>query len=143
MKTAVIGMGNPLKKDDNTGNIVVDELGKVIKDKNFVFIKAFLTPENYLLPLKKSKPKKIYIIDAVEFKGRIGEVKLFNLEDINQSRATTHNIPVTFYKNYFPNTIIKLVGIKVKDTGFGEELSKDLKNKLDDILKKVKKIISQ
>lgn len=142
MITAVIGIGNPLKKDDNIGNLITEKLGKEIKDKNFMFIKAYLTPENYLLLLKKEEPKKVYIIDAVEFKGEAGDVKVFNLDEINQSRITTHNISVTIYQDYFPNSIIKLIGIKVKDVNFGEELSKEIKDKLDSIIKEVKKIIS-
>jgi len=143
METAVIGMGNPLKKDDNIGNLIVDKLSKEVKDKNFSFIKAYLTPENYLLPLKKEKPKTVYIIDAVEFEGVTGEVKTFNLDDISLSNVTTHNIPVTVYKDYFPHTIIKLIGIKVKDVSFGEELSKEIEDEFSNILEKVKEIISQ
>lgn len=142
MRIAVIGIGNPLKKDDNIGNIIIEKLCKEIKDKNFVFIKAYLTPENYLSLLKKEKPKNVYIIDAVEFKGAVGEVKVFNLNEINQSRVTTHNIPIAIYQDYFPNSIIKLIGIKVKDVSFGEELSKEIKDKFDIIIKEVKRIIS-
>lgn len=140
---AVIGIGNPLKKDDNIGNLTVEKLSKEIKNKDFIFIKAYLTPENYLMPLKKSKLKAIYFIDAVDFQGLIGEVKLFDLNEIQNLSTSTHNIPITIYKKYFPNTEIKLLGIKVKDTGFGEGLSKEIKDELDNILEKVKKIISQ
>lgn len=140
---AVIGMGNPLKKDDNIGNLIVEKLNEEIKEENFLFIKVYLTPENYLMPLKKSKPKTIYIIDAVEFQGQTGEVKVFNLNEIEKIKATTHNIPITVYQNYFPDTNIKLVGIKVKDINFGEELSKEIKEKFNNILKEIKNIISQ
>lgn len=142
MKTAVIGLGNPLKKDDNIGNVIIEKLEKEVKGKNLVFIKAYLTPENYLLLLKKDEPENVYIIDAVEFEGKVGDVKVFNLDEINQSRITTHNIPVNIYQDYFPNSVIKLIGIKVKDVSFGEELSKEIKDKLEDIFKEVKKIIS-
>lgn len=135
-------MGNPLKKDDNIGNLIVDNLSQEIKDKNFVFIKAYQTPENYLAPLKKIKPKKAYIIDAVEFKGPAGEVKVFDLNEISLSNTTTHNIPVTIYKDYFPHTKIKIIGIKVEDTSFGEELSEEIQGSFDKILREIKKIIS-
>ncbi|MBL7100508.1 MAG: hydrogenase maturation protease [Nanoarchaeota archaeon] len=141
MKTVIIGIGNPLKRDDNIGNCLVEELSKEVKDKDYVFIKAYLTPENYLLPLKKSKPKRIYVIDAVEFEGSTGEVKLFDLNEMITSKTTTHSIPITFYKHYFPGVEIKLIGVKVKDAGFGEELSKDVKAKFDGIVKEVKRII--
>lgn len=143
MKKAVIGLGNPLKKDDNIGNLAVEKLSKEIKNKDFIFIKTYLTPENYLMPLKKQKPKKIYFIDAVDFEGIIGEVKIFSLNDIQNLNTSTHNIPITIYKKHFPNTRIRLLGIKIKDTSFGEGLSEEIKDKLDNILEKVKNIISQ
>lgn len=143
MKIAIIGIGNPLKKDDNIGNLIVEKLSKEIKNKDFIFIKAYLTPENYLMPLKKSKLKAIYFIDAVDFQGIIGEVKLFNLNEIQNLSISTHNIPVTIYKKHFSNTEIKLLGIKVKDTSFGEELSEEIKDKFKNILEKIKNIISQ
>lgn len=141
MKAAIIGIGNPLKKDDNIGNLIVAKLSEEVEDKNFVFIKAYLTPENYLLQFKKLKPKTIFFVDAVEFKGRVGEVKIFNLNEIVLNEVTTHNIPISVYKNCFPGTEIKLIGIKVKETDFGEELSKEVKDKVSSILERVKKII--
>lgn len=142
MKTAIIGIGNPLKKDDNIGNLLIGKLNKEVKGEEFIFIKAYHTPENYLSLLKKEKPKKIYILDAVEFKGVTGEVKVFDLEDISLSVITTHNIPVTVYKNHLPESKIKLIGIKVKDVSFGEGLSKEIKDKFSNILGEIKKIIS-
>jgi len=139
---AVIGIGNPLKKDDNIGNLLIDMLEKEIKEKDFLFIKAYLAPENYLLSLKNHNPKTIFFIDAVDFEGEIGEVKEFSLEDIkNMGKMSTHSIPITVYKNFFPKTEIILIGIKVKDADFGEELTKELKSKLEDIKEEVKDII--
>lgn len=144
MKTALIGLGNPLKQDDNIGNIIVEKLSEKIKNNSFVFIKSYLTPENYLLPLKNTSPDIIYFVDAVEFKGRVGDVKLFSLEEmISLGNVATHNIPITIYKNYFPDTKIKIIGVKVKSIDFDEQLSKDLKVKLNSVLKKVENIILQ
>ena len=100
MEKVLIGLGNPLKQDDNIGNIIVGKLSEKIKSKNFVFIKSYLTPENYLLPLKKISPDIIYFVDAVEFKGEVGDVRLFSLEEmISLGKVATHNIPITIYKN--------------------------------------------
>ena len=142
MEKVLIGLGNPLKQDDNIGNIIVGKLSEKIKNKNFVFIKSYLTPENYLLPLKKISPDIIYFVDAVGFKGKVGDVKLFSLEEIaGLENVATHNIPITIYKNYFPNIRIKIIGIKVKSIDFDERLSKELMDKVNSVLKKVENII--
>ena len=141
MKTAVIGIGNPIKKDDNIGNIITDKLKEKIKDKNFTFLIAQLTPENYLAILKETNPEKVYIIDAVDFEGKTGEVKVFSLDDIELSKITTHSIPINVFKEYLPSSEIKLIGIKVEDVNFGEELSTEINSKLREIIVEIEKII--
>jgi len=143
MKTVVLGLGNPLKQDDNIGNLIVDKLSKKIKDKNFTFIQAFLTPENYLMSVKISNPDSIYFIDAVEFEGKIGEVKVFDFDKIKHlGKVSTHNIPITIYKTHLPKAKINLIGIKVKDIIFDDNLSEELQTKFDNIVKEIENILS-
>jgi len=47
----VMSLGNPIKSDDNIGNLVVDKLKKDLAGDYFVFIKAEISPENFFLRL--------------------------------------------------------------------------------------------
>ncbi len=131
----VMSIGNPIKSDDNIGNVIL----KRIKLKNVKKIKAETTPENFIDELKKYK--KIIIIDALDFKGKAGEVRVFKPEEIKDVLTSTHSIPINLLKKFLPDSEIKIIGIQPKNIEFGEELSRELKNKLDDVTKNVEKLI--
>ncbi len=141
MKKVVISIGNVLKRDDNIGNLVVDELRKKIEDENILFILADTNPENFIGKIKSFNPNIIYFIDAVEFNGEIGEVKIFSIDVVLNESLSTHGISVKVFKDFFPNTEIYVVGIKVEDIEYGEGLSESLE--LDSISNKVKNILYQ
>lgn len=139
MKKTVMSIGNPLKSDDNIGNLILDELQKSMKDVNF--IKGSTNPENFIEPLKKINPEIIFFIDVAFFSGKVGAVKTFQLKDILDINISTHNFPITVFKKIFPDSKIILIGIKPKNLDIGEGLSPELKNKFDSLVEEVKKII--
>lgn len=143
MKRVIISIGNPLKSDDNISNLILDELQKTIKDRNFYFIRAGTNPENFIEPLKKIKPDIVYFLDVALFQGNVGDIKLFQLEDILNMSISTHNFPITVFKEFFPNSKIKLIGIKPKSLDVGEGLSPELKDKFENIVQRVKTIIQE
>ncbi len=129
----LLSIGNPLKGDDNIGNVVLDKISLKIKK-----IKALTTPENFVSDLKKFD--KIIIIDALDFKGKVGEVRLFNLQELNDVSFSTHSFPMFLLKKLLPKSEIKVIGIQPKNIEFGD-MSKELKEKINEITKKVEKII--
>jgi len=133
----VMSIGNPIKSDDNIGNIILDRLD--IKD--IIKIKAGITPENFINQLKNFD--EVIIIDALEFEGETGEVKIFKLDEIKDSLVSTHNIPISLLKKFLPNSKIKIIGIKPKNIEFGKELSEELKNKIEEIIEKVSSFLKQ
>jgi hydrogenase 3 maturation protease len=141
MKKVVIGIGNPLKRDDNIGNLVVDELKKIVKDRNTLFIRAETNPENFIGKIKKFKPNATYFVDAVEFDGNIGEVKVFDINDVLNKNLSTHDIPVKVFKDFFPDTEIYIIGIKHGDVGYGEELTLTLKENFGNVIREIKKLL--
>ena len=140
-KKAIISVGNPLKADDNIGNIILDKIKKDYKNKDYHFFKGGMNPENFIEPLKKINPDEIFFIDVAIFDGEIGDVKLFKLEDIIDMNISTHYFPISIFKKYFPKTRLVLIGIKPKIVNFGQDLSPELKNKLPEIIKKVQRTI--
>jgi hydrogenase 3 maturation protease len=139
MKKTVISIGNPLKSDDNIGNLILDKLKKTMN--NVTFIRGSTNPENFIEPLKKIKPQIIFFVDVASFQGNIGDVKIFQLNDILDLNISTHNFPITVFRKFFPNSKIMLIGIKPKSLNIGEGLSLELKRRFDDIVEEVKTII--
>jgi len=143
MRKAIISVGNPLKSDDNIGNLILDELQKLVKTDSIFFTKGYTNPENLAEPLKKFRPDIIFFIDVALFRGSVGDVKLFRPEDILNSNASTHNLPITIFKEIFPNLKIILIGIKPKNLDVGKGLSLELKSKFERIKERVKTIIEE
>lgn len=134
---AVMSIGNPIKSDDNIGNIILDRLDI----KNIIKIKAGIRPENFIKELKDCD--EIIILDALEFGGDVGEVRIFELNEIKDALTSTHNIPITLLKRFLPDSKIKITGIQPKNIGFGEELSEELENKIGEIVERVSLFLKQ
>ena len=88
-RVTIVGMGNKMRGDDGFGPI----LSSRIKDKiSANVINTGLTPENHLKEIRKSKPDTILLIDAADFKGIVGEVRIFKKSDIPSYGLSTHNM---------------------------------------------------
>jgi hydrogenase 3 maturation protease len=139
MKKIVMSIGNPLRSDDNIGNLILDQLKKSMED--ITFIKGSTSPENFIEPLKKINPEIIFFIDVASFDGNIGDVKTFQLNDILDMNISTHNFPIKVFRKIFPDCKIKFIGIKPKNLEIGEGLSPELEDKFNDIVEKIRSII--
>ena len=141
MTKAVISIGNPLKADDNIGNLILDKIKKFYKNKDYHFFKGEMNPENFIEPLRKINPDVIFFIDVAVFEGEVGDVKLFKLEDIISMDISTHYFPILIFKKYFPEARLVLIGIKPKVVNYGQDLSPELKARLPEIIEKVRRTI--
>lgn len=144
----VMGMGNLLKSDDNIGNIVVSVLKNRSRAdkrlKEVLLIEAGTAPESFIHPIRKAGASILYIIDAAEFAGKVGDINVLPLDRIEETGIrTTHNIPIGLLNDMLSNTEIRVIAIKVASIEPGDDLTKDIKDNLDDLVDKVHDIISQ
>lgn len=128
---AVMSIGNPIKSDDNIGNIILDRLNVEDVKK----IKGETTPENFIDKLKIYE--EIVIIDALQFGGEVGEVRVFELDDIKDVIISTHNITFNLLQKFLPNSKIKIIGIQTKNIDLEIGLTEELQSKMDQIVEKV------
>lgn len=133
----ILGMGNALKQDDNIGNVIATELQTLKGVKVFV---AGTAPESFLYQIEKLNPEMLFVVDAAEFDGKVGDVRLLSLEEISEKTASTHNIPMSFLEKSLPCEM-KVIGVKVKSTAFGMGLSPELRDLMPSIVQKVRKLI--
>ena len=134
---AVMSIGNPIKSDDNIGNIILDRLHV----ENIKKIKGETTPENFIDKLKICD--EIIIIDALQFDGEVGEVRTFELDNIKDVVISTHNITFNLLQKFLPNSKIKIIGIQTKKIDFGIGLSEELQSKTNEIVEKVTSFLKQ
>ena len=129
-KTAVIGIGNPLRKDDGIGIFLLDRL--TIRDRYDVFDFGTSAID---LANKLSCYRKALLIDGIDAGLDPGQLRIFNLKDIDgqkikENLSSTHQIDLgqllSLVKSLGIDTDIYVAGIQIKDTSFGSGLSDNL-----------------
>ncbi|MBN2544555.1 MAG: hydrogenase maturation protease [Spirochaetes bacterium] len=144
-KTAILGVGNPLRTDDGVGpeiiRILLEEKDIINADIIDCGINVFLL-FNYL-----EKYKNIIIVDALNFDSDPGTIKLI---DINESESfdfidalSTHGFGLkevlNMAKKMNISNKITVVGIQAKNISYGNEMSEEIKEKIPQIVDEIKK----
>jgi len=127
----ILGIGNTLRSDDAIGSLLAGR----IKDKvRFVVYDAGSSPENYLGKIIKDNPDTIIIIDAVDFGGQPGNLRLWEGSELKTVNLfSTHNASLALTINYLQSYMkvdIIILGIQPKLLAFGDSLSPEIENTL-------------
>jgi hydrogenase 3 maturation protease len=138
-KIVVLGIGNTLKLDDGAGVEVVrkSKLQKTNYKQGIEFLDGGSAPENFTGEIKRLKPDTLVIVDAIDFPGQPGEVRIIAEEKISDSGFTTHNMSMRTYIDFLrqdlPELSVVVVGIQPKKVAFGEGLSPEVQKGVDEI----------
>jgi len=131
-KVLLFGIGNRMRADDGAGPLVVD---KVKGRCRIECIDAGVAPENYLEKVVKAGPDTVLIVDAVDFNGRAGEIKILRNEALSAGGISTHALSLSLACEYLKNRIrgagIVLVGIKPQNVSMGREMSAAVKRSVE------------
>ncbi len=143
----IIGVGNPLRKDDGIGILLLDQLKKESDPlpHNVSFVDGGTGGMNLLHLFNRFD--LIILLDAVNFQGSPGETRFFSLNDIKSqkqvSTVSTHNadlfqiIRLGQELNECPKKIF-VFGVQPADVSFGEGLTEAVQNKFNDIRSSMK-----
>jgi hydrogenase maturation protease len=149
-KIGIIGIGNLLRKDDGVGIFLLERLQKQKKElpKNIEFIDGGTGGMNLLHLLAQFDT--VLLIDAVDFKGRSGESRVFRLKDIQSQEKpvmiSTHDsdflnlLRLSQELKELPETLV-IFGVQPRDVSHGVGLSKEIETVLDDLNLKLQKEI--
>jgi hydrogenase 3 maturation protease len=125
-KIALLGIGNELRRDDSVGLAVIDGLGALIDDSSISLVKCHEVPENFTGRVKRFNPACVILIDAADFGGAPGEVRVFELNELEGIEITTHRPSLAMLGEYLQSETsagIFVIGIQPADREFGEGLS--------------------
>lgn len=133
--TVYVFIGNDLRKDDGAGIYIVNN----IHNNKIKKINAGSVFENYINEIILLKPQRIVIFDAAFFGKKPGSVEILDEKNIkNYKMISTHTLPLNvfldFIKEELKDVKIIIIGIQIKDAGFGEELSEEVKKSCDKII---------
>jgi hydrogenase 3 maturation protease len=115
---AVVGIGNPL--------------GAILPDLLF---DCGTAPENYIIPILRSEPETVILVDTVDFGGEPGAIGVFGLDDISSASLSTHTVSprmiADLLKTGKEGLNVFMVAIQPKSIGFGEGLSREVIDGID------------
>ena len=119
----LLGIGNRLRGDDAVGSLLIERLqGRV----DIPMIDAGDVPENYLGPIEEAGADLVLIVDAAEIGGNIGDVALFDIEQVQGKSVSTHTANLgLLFKVMPPDNRPKVIvlGIQPGNIEFGQGLS--------------------
>lgn len=143
-KIGIIGLGNPLRKDDGIGIILLQKLieNKKKLPKNIEFVDGGTSGISLLHQLALFDI--VYIIDAVDFGKNPGDLKLFRPEEIMKK----YNLSISTHEIDFSKILeisealkqkpeIFIFGIQPKNMDYGQTISSEIKEKIDVIAKTI------
>ncbi len=134
-KVVILGIGNPFKGDDAVGIAFVDKIENL---NNFDCINTGLFPENYTGEIISKKPDTLLIVDAVNINGNPGDVALLQPEQLNDKNFDSHRTSISLFVKYLKNFIddnIYILGIQPKIISFGNQLSEEVKESINNLEK--------
>ena len=122
----VVGIGNVIRGDDGAGCMVVEKLGG---DFPMPIVDCAEVPENYGGWVERRDLEAVVYVDAVDFGGKPGEVRIIPLEKMMQSATSTHHLSlhymIRFLKEEWDGDAL-LVGIQPVSILVGEEICADV-----------------
>ncbi len=140
-KTVIIGMGNSLKGDDGIGPFVCNELSK--KALAADIINAGTVPENYIQRIIKMEPDALLVIDAIDFGGEAGRIRLLRPEQLNKSAFSTHTLSPHLFIEMIQQSKkvdVYIIGIQPKQIKLGEGISKEVRQSAEELVSELIKI---
>jgi hydrogenase maturation protease HycI len=136
--TVLILVGNSLRSDDGVGSYLAKRLGS--EAGGCRVLDAADRPENILLAAAALRPAKTVIIDAADFGGVPGEVRLIPRDRIPENTLTTHAFPLPVVAHILERDCggeVLFLGIQPRTTALGEGLSPDVRVAADAIVAEV------
>jgi len=140
-RVCVVGIGNPLAGDDGAGSAVAQALlGRVAAG----VIDAGIAPENHLEPIVRHEPETILLVDAVDFGGEPGGVRLLDPSTLAAGGLSTHATSLGMVHDYLrarcPARVL-LLGIQPARLGVGEALSEAVASSVEAVASRLTKLL--
>ena len=121
----IVVLGNELRGDDGAGIL----FGNLIREHtSLTVISGGDAPENITGLVVKKCPDAILIIDAMDFGGKPGDIKLVSSERLEKDAVSTHGSLKLFveYLEKMTGAQIQILGFQPRSLELGEEISPEV-----------------
>lgn len=132
-RVVVLGVGNVLKSDDAAGPAVAESLRVRFPDRVF---DAGQAPENFSGPVRRAKPDTILLIDAADFGGEPGEIRVASGNDVGGLMLGTHAPPLSMLMRLLSDDTeadVYIVAIQAVSTALGDTMCPEVRRAVDEL----------
>ena len=122
-RVCVLGVGNRDRRDDGAGSVVAEHLAGRTAAR---VIDAGTVPENRLEQVARLQPDTVLILDACDFGGSPGDVRILDPMDLHSSGISTHSLSLQMAAGFLmarTQARLALLAIQPADIGAGPGLS--------------------
>ncbi len=129
---AILGIGNPIRRDDAIGVEVAKALEGKVPGRVLV-LNCETIPESFAWKVAEFRPTHILLVDAADFQGDPGEARLFGAGETVGTPISTHSLPLKVLSKYLEmetGAKVAVLAVQPKDLGLGEGLSDELRASL-------------
>ncbi len=134
-KTIYVMLGNSLRGDDRVADYIAENLRA--PQGNRVVIRAGNKPEGMLDQAVREHPAKTILIDAVDFGGEAGTIRVFDDADLSATALSTHRFPpavIAALLKEETGSDVRIVGVQIQQTSHGSPMGKRVKESADRII---------
>jgi len=127
-RVVVVGIGNSLRGDDGVGVKIIERLQEAFLP-GVMLLNTETVPEAFTGKITEYKPTHMLLLDATNFRGKPGEVKLIESSKIGGQVVSTHSLPLTIFISYIENTLdvkVLLLGVRPRNIEFYSEMSPEV-----------------
>lgn len=136
-KVVFLCIGNLDRRDDGAGVYFAYLMqGKT----QYEVINTGMVPENWTGYVTRLEPDTIIIVDAVQFDGKPGDIKIFSGDDLCAGNISTHDVSPKLLIEYLRESTkadIYILGIKPKSNEIGEGLSEEVEKAVTNLKEKI------
>ena len=139
----VLGVGNRMRGDDAIGSIVGEEIAR---EGRIPAYDCSVAPENYLAKVLEQKPAELLLVDACDFGGEPGEIRVFSeseFERIAYGLLLSHTLPLTLLAALVKKELdcrIRLVGIQPSSVEFGSEMTEAVRRAVPRVMALIREL---
>lgn len=136
-KDIILTVGNPLREDDGVGYYIYKRISAVRNPRTLVFH----TDQNPSIGINLAEiyhPKRMLFIDGADFGGAPGETRLIDSKEVEDAFLSTHEIPISLIGEGIRaeyECSVYYVGIQVKNVGYGDEISEEVREGAEKLIK--------
>ena len=129
----IVELGNELRGDDGAGIL----FGNLLSEQTSLnIVNGGDAPENYTGIIVEKSPDMILIVDAMDFGGKPGDIKLVAGENLEKDSTSTHGSLRLFvdYLEKMTGAHIIVLGFQPASTGLGEGISSEVSESVKKIV---------